>query len=102
LAPDIVVVSDTQGVGKLRSELPGIRIVHTRHGLADKDYGYAAAGAVDRVCVTSPAVAADYVQNGLSETERFWITGYPRLDPLFRAMKRGLRPEPKTVLFAPT
>jgi len=103
LAPNVLVVSDTPGLSKIRWQIPGIRIVHTRHGIGDKNYGYFAAGAADFVCVTSEAVAEEYVRSGLFERERFWVTGFPQLDSFFARTKAGHKQrEPKTVLFAPT
>jgi hypothetical protein len=103
LGPPVLVVSDTPGLAKVRRQIPGIRIVHTRHGLGDKNYGYFAAGVADFVCVTSPGVADEYVTGGLFERDRFWVTGYPQLDSFFAGVKSGRRRvESKTVLFAPT
>jgi CDP-glycerol glycerophosphotransferase (TagB/SpsB family) len=105
LAPAVVVVSDAPE-GKMqsfRSQLPGTKIINTRHGLSDKNYAFYSAGTVDHVCVSSPDVAADYVSRGLFEPSRFWVTGYPQLDPLFSRLKKATRATGgRTVLFAPT
>lgn len=102
-APLMVVSDAPSGLSTVRRQIPDVRIVHTRHGLGDKNYGFAAAATADFVCVTSQAIADDYVRNGLLEPTRFWVTGYPQLDPLFRKVRSGGHgPHPRTVLFAPT
>ncbi len=105
LAPRVLVISDTPlaAMVNLRLQLPETKIVHTRHGFADKNFAFYAAGRVDFVCASSQAIADEYVRNGVFDRGRFWITGYPQLDPLFAKLKAQRKRTPgRTVLFAPT
>lgn len=104
-SPAVIVISDLPKgkAPRMWRRLPATRIVHTRHGFGDKNYAFYAAGAADFVCVSSQAVADEYVANGVFPPERFWVTGYPALDPLFTRLKAEPRRAPgRVVLFAPT
>src|SRR5687768_7093473 len=85
-SPNIVVQSEGSGtICALRERLPNASIVHTRHGLACKRVAHEAARHSDYTCQTSEWMADWFARRGTRPRRRFWITGYPALDPLFRA-----------------
>ena len=103
-APNVIVQSEGSGtICALRERLPRSAIVHTRHGLACKKVAHEAARHSDYTCQTSEWLAAWFASRGTRPRRRFWITGYPALDPLFRATARSeSRASLPRVLYAPT
>jgi tetratricopeptide (TPR) repeat protein len=103
--PDVVVVAESQA-GMLRDKLPRALFVWVRHGLISKNATCFAARTADFACLTSEASKAWYMAQGGRPRKDYWITGYPQLDPLFRAtpmpITLKLPQERKTVLYAPT
>jgi CDP-glycerol glycerophosphotransferase (TagB/SpsB family) len=104
-APDVIVQSEGSGtICMLRERLPRSAIVHTRHGLACKKVAHEAARHSDYTCQSSEWLAAWFTSRGTRPRRRFWITGYPALDPLFRAAhstRSGSGGRPR-ILYAPT
>lgn len=104
-SPGIVVQSEGSGtICTLRERLPHSLIVHTRHGLACKKVAHEAARQSDFTCQTSDWLAGWFARRGTRPRRRFWITGYPALDPLFRSAVEIERPgtQPRRILYAPT
>jgi CDP-glycerol glycerophosphotransferase (TagB/SpsB family) len=104
-APRVIVQSEGSGtICALRERLPNTLIVHTRHGLACKRVAHEAARQSDFTCQTSAWLAGWFARRGTRPRRRFWITGYPALDPLFRGAVSAGRSEahPRHILYAPT
>lgn len=107
LRPRIVVLSDvpTDLIKRIRHSIPDARIVNTRHGLGDKNYAYYASAIVDYVCVSSACVARHQASAGCLDPAKFWVTGFPQMDPLFRMIEStgaGRLDSSRRILFAPT
>ncbi|MEY5002511.1 MAG: hypothetical protein RL678_320 [Pseudomonadota bacterium] len=103
--PKVLVVSDSLGTNRmvLGQFLPRCRIVYTRHGLGDKNFASYAAGQADVTCVSSSTVADEFSAQFMIDRARFWVTGFPQMDSLFRhLLDNPAPPRSRTVLVAPT
>ena len=104
-SPRVVVQSEGSGtICALRERLPSTYIVHTRHGLACKQVAHDAARHSDYTCQSSAWMAGWFARRGTRPRRRFWITGYPALDPLFRGAAEAGAAEARAphILYAPT
>lgn len=103
--PKVLVVSDALNDDRieLTQHLPECRVVYTRHGLGDKNFASYAAGQSDFTCVSSNAIADELSSQFIMDRSRFWATGAPQMDSLFRrVLDRSVLPRSRTVLVAPT
>ena len=100
--PAVLVVSDKPDK-HLRHRLPQTLIVHTRHGISQKNYVGLCLPLVDFVCVSSPWVEQDCIDHGWTPRLDFWHTGFVGSDPLFQPPTHPPeRTAGKTLLIAPT
>src|SRR5688572_21446258 len=91
--PHVLVQAATEHLEFFRSRLPDTVIGSVRHGLVTK--GLAArlpkrtgANRFDFICVGDRIKPARDHAAGAPAAE-YWFTGYPQLDPLFRAVAAG-------------
>ncbi len=101
-SPSVLVVSDKPEKA-LRHRLPRTLVVHTRHGVSQKNYVGLCLPLVDFVCVSSPWVQQDCIDHGWTPRQGFWHTGFVGADPLFQSPTSSPeRHAGKTLLIAPT
>jgi hypothetical protein len=107
--PHVVVMASSAHLEYFRHRLPAAFIVNIRHGLIGKQGlrrlpGRPSARRFDAVCVGDELRRAHYERAG-ARPDRFWETGYPQIDPLFRqgpAPRLPVDPAQPTLLYAPT
>lgn len=107
--PHVVVMAASPHLEYFRHHLPGAFIVNIRHGLIGKQGlrrlpQRSSARRFDAVCVGDPLRIAHY-ERASARPGVFWETGYPQMDPLFRAdppPALPLDPREPTLLYAPT
>ena len=90
--PTVVVLAG-EHTASLRPLAEDAVFVNLRHGLASRNFLSRIDDPGDVICTTSPHVAADMRDRSGLEADRFWITGHPALDPVFRGEKIDLAEE---------
>jgi hypothetical protein len=110
--PDVIVTAHAADPA-YRSLAPRAMVVYTRHGFSTKNAMVRVVTHSDFTCQPSSWMAADVEAKGARPRLGHWITGFPAMDRVFRALRdpagRELPPLlreapdlPRTLLYAPT